>query len=295
MLRAIVRSAPRSASAWVRVVIPPKRIRSRSPNGRGDSMTTSRATPPGRRAVRDFPGSKRSGASLHTSTTTSPASPWARAIEPTRIGSSGSSVGNLEHGPPVLRARGRGEKGAQRVRGLPFPADHFSEVRGADPQGVDRGLPVDTLIHVHEVRVVDQVPRAVFDERFQPGGITHFFDFFAFLAFLGFAMPLAFFAFALARLLAFFSLAFVAFRGARFAFGAAFFAFLVFVAFPGFGSAPGSGTRPGSTGSGAGRSAPGACLAIMTSTDSEGRAPFRIHCSNFPVSIWNFAGSVSGS
>src|SRR6267143_279688 len=290
MLRAIVRSAPRSASAWVRVVIPPKRIRRRSPNGRADSMTTSRATPPGRRAVTDRPGSKRSGASLHTSTTTSPARPWARAIEPTRIGSSGPSVGNLEHGPPVLRARGRGEKRAQCVRGLPFPADHLSEVRGADPQGVDDGLPVDALVHVDEVLMVDQVPRAVFDERFQPGRIAHFLDFFALLTFLGFAMPLAFFAFALARLLAFFSLAFVAFRGARFALGAAFFAFVPFVDFAGFGStAPGSGTEPGSTGSGAGRSAPGACLAIMTSTDSEGRAPFRIHCSNLPVSIWNFA------
>ncbi len=113
-------------------------------------------------------------------------------------------------------------------------------------------------------------------------------------------------AFAFARVLAFFSLRFVAVRGLRDALGAAFFSFFSFFSFISFlavfalgagGAIPSAAiTAPGSMGrSGTGRRAEGACFAIMTSTDSDGRAPLRIQFANFSVSIWNLAGSVRGS
>src|SRR5436853_1995923 len=152
-----VRSTPRSASAWLRSLTPSKRIRSRSPKGRTVSMIIVRTTPPGSWAVSVPPGVNRSGASLHASTTTSPWSPCARATEPTRMGPSGSSVGNLEHGAVVHRGRRRGEKGPQRVRGLALAADHLSEIGGSHAKRVDRGLARHPLVHVHEIGMIHQV------------------------------------------------------------------------------------------------------------------------------------------
>src|SRR5690349_7289561 len=246
------------------------------------------AAPPGTRAVTAAPGLNRSGASLQTSTTTSPASPWARATDPTRMGSSGSSVGNLEHGPAVQGGGRRGEKRPQGVRGLSFPADHLPEIRRPDPERVDRGLPRHALVHVNQVRMIHQVPRAVFDEGLELRRVAHFLDFFAFFAFAGLAPPLAFRALAFALVLAFFALALVAFRGFRGAWALAF-------AFFALGALGASAAGASTIAARAGRREAGACLAIMTSTDSEGRAPRRIHCSNLPVSTMNFAGSVSGS
>src|SRR6266853_1671736 len=117
--------------------------------------------------------------------------------------------------------------------------------------------------------------------------------FFAFLAFFGFAVPLAFFALALARVFAFFTLALVAAFGFRAVFGFAPFGFVAFTFF-GFGAAEGTSESSG-LGSGAGRSASGACFDTITPTDSDGRAPRRIHSENRSVSIRNVAGLVSGS
>jgi len=121
-----------------------------------------------------------------------------------------------------------------------------------------------------------------------------FLDFFS-LAFRGLATPLAFRALAFALVFAFFSLALVfrAFRGVLGAAALAFFALGAVDATASAGGWPRLDRRD--LGQRRGRSAAGACLAIMTSTDSDGLAPFRIHCSNLAASIVNFAGSVSGS
>src|SRR5262245_40441159 len=110
------------------------------------------------------------------------------------------------------------------------------------------------------------------------------YDFFAFFAAFGLAPPLAF---ALARAFAFFSLPFVVRLAGAFFLTAAFFAFGAF-ALAGRSGAAGFGR-------GAGRRASGACFAIMTSTDSDGWAPWRIHFANFSASTLNVDGFVSGS
>src|SRR6185503_12213076 len=115
---------------------------------------------------------------------------------------------------------------------------------------------------------------------------SYFFDFLAFAAF-GLAAPPVFF---LARAFAFFStplcvLAVFFFAG---------FAALAFAAFAFLTRGVAATARSG-IGSGAGRMASGACFDIITPTDSDGKAPFRIQDANFSASTLKVAGLVSGS